>query len=124
MKILLAVLFVVVLASTGNAQTNSPVNDQAGIDQALEMAQSLGDSLQLAEWDVRRIHTANIRLLKAKMDVWQNYTNRDSIRFHLQRIEDLRTEYYSEILPAEKLKKFKDDQIRYLKIKKHKEEKD
>lgn len=101
MKIVFLSLVFCLVTSFGYAQksiTAEVVNNIAG---------KMGDSLKLSNKITKRIYKINLYLHAEKQKVWGKYTNIDSIRSNIQRIESQRDSLYKQILDPEKYQIYK-----------------
>lgn len=69
---------------------------------AQKIAVKMKDSLLLTETQQQNIYNINLQLHQLKAQAWQQYSNRDSLRVVVQRIENTRDSLYHGVLPAEK----------------------
>lgn len=79
------------------AQTTNPATQLAN-----HIAQKMKDTLTLTAQQKNQIYTVNINLHNLKMTIRQQYTNPDSLRIKMQRIERGRDSLYHLILPEPK----------------------
>ena len=69
---------------------------------AERIANKMKDSLNLNNAQRNQIFAVNVLINNRKSDVRQQYTNTDSIRYHIQRIENRRDSMYHNILAEPK----------------------
>ena len=81
------------LGSCLYAQTHTPAQLLAS-----KIANKMADSLSLNDGQKQGIFDLNISLYTQKQTVWSHYSNRDSLRVNLQKIEDTRDSLYHTIL--------------------------
>jgi hypothetical protein len=65
---------------------------------AEKIAVRMKDSLQLSTEQKEQLYQVNIQLSAAKLSKRQQYTNTDSLRRHIQRIENTRDSLYRPVL--------------------------
>ena len=76
---------------------------QAPAEQVAEkIARKMKDSLGLTEQQKELIYGINVTIHNLKAAVWQRYNQRDSVRVHLQMIENRRDSLYRRVLTEEK----------------------
>jgi len=91
MKKIIATIIIIALAQTGHAQT--PAESLSH-----KMAQRMKDSLALSETQQSQIFQVNMSLHQQKMAVRQLYNHSDSMRVHIQAIENSRDSLYKPFL--------------------------
>jgi hypothetical protein len=69
---------------------------------AENIARKMKDSLSLTEQEKNHVYGINLLLSNQKTAVRQQYSAPDSLRYHLQRVENSRDSLYREILNEEK----------------------
>lgn len=76
---------------------------QSGAEQlATRIAKKMKDSLSLTASQQTQIYTINMQLHQQKQQVFTRYQASDSLRIHLQRIENSRDTLYSSVLSPDK----------------------
>jgi hypothetical protein len=70
----------------------------SGENIAQNISRKLTDSLGLSQNQKQQIDALNLQLAYQKAIVWQNYKNADSLRKHLQMIENSRDSLYGNVL--------------------------
>ena len=68
---------------------------------AEKVATRMKDSLQLSVQQKEQIYQVSLQLHNAMMSKWQQYTAIDSVRKHVQRIENTRDSLYRPVLTQE-----------------------
>ena len=69
---------------------------------AEKIANKMKDTLSLTNEQRNQVYNLNILINNNKANIRQQYTNRDSIGYYLQRIESSRDSMYHTVLPEEK----------------------
>src|SRR5215212_6707309 len=82
---------------SGFAQTNAQAEELSR-----KIAKKMKDSLDLTADQQQAIFQVNMQLFNQKQAARQQYTNADSLRNALQRIENSRDSLYSTLMPIEK----------------------
>lgn len=75
---------------------------------AEKIAKKMKDSLSLTGNQKNQVYDINMLLHNQKMAARQQYTDRDSVRFYLQRIEGKRDSLYKTILPDNKFQMYRE----------------
>lgn len=97
------ILIMLVLFTGFIAKAQSPAEAYS-----LKISLRMKDSLALTNTQRLQIYDRNMQLESQKKSVWQQYSNRDSVRVHLQRIENTRDSLYHVILPENKYLLYKE----------------
>ncbi len=71
------------------------------------ITKNLIDSLGLSEKQSIQINDINKQLQEFKMEQWKIYSNRDSLRMAIQRIENTRDSLYKAVISEESFIKYK-----------------
>ena len=95
-NIIISCLFLITIISA-KGQTATPATQLAN-----RIAQKMKDTLTLTVPQKNQIYTVNIGLHNLKMTIRQQYTNPDSLRIKMQRIERGRDSLYHLILSEPK----------------------
>ena len=95
MKTILSLLVLLLISSMAFAQQTP------GEAFAEKVAVRMKDSLQLSVQQKDQIYHVNLLLHAAMMSKWQQYTAIDSVRKHVQRIENTRDSLYRPVLSQE-----------------------
>lgn len=72
-----------------------------------KIARKMKDSLLLTDQHKNQLYTLNMQLHQQKQIAFARYRGSDSLRIHLQRIENSRDSLYSTVLPPEKFQLYK-----------------
>lgn len=107
--IVIAIHFSLVFLSIDlNAQS------EAGIkaSQSAHVADKMKDSLGLTAVQRDSVLNINVWLHEQKSVIWQRYTSKDSLRLHLQRIENSRDSLYQRILTAQQFELYRQKKVR------------
>ena len=94
-KYITAFIFVLAFMKAG-------AQSQAGADVASRIAQRLKDSLSLTLVEQQAVYAANIKLHNEKMAVRQLFSQPDSLRRHLQLVENTRDSLYKKVISQER----------------------
>lgn len=94
MKFILSIATLLMVISNANAQS---MDDQI----SEKIAQKMKDSLFLTETQKSWLEKINFQLHAKKMEIWQQYTETDSIQKYLQITENMRDTLYNEVLKKE-----------------------
>jgi hypothetical protein len=101
MKYLLITMFFIVARFQGHAQ--SPAEIVAG-----RILQKMTDTLSLNNDEVGKIDSLNKLIFDRKTLVRQQFTDRDSLRVYIQRVERSRDTLYQQVLPEPKYLLYKE----------------
>jgi hypothetical protein len=92
-------LLILIVAVAGNTIASA----QAPAQQiATKISQKMKDSLQLSEGQRLQVFDLNIEIANQKMTQRQLHANSDSLRYYLQRVENMRDSLYRPVLGEEK----------------------
>ncbi|MBO9632288.1 MAG: hypothetical protein J7578_04165 [Chitinophagaceae bacterium] len=92
MKFILLFLSIIILSLSTQAQQ---VKQE---EIAQKVARKISDSLQLTKQQFTGIYNHTLDLQNRKIQAWQQFQNRDSLRIELQRIENGRDSLYKMVL--------------------------
>ena len=88
--------FLLAMGMAFQAGAQSPAADLSN-----RIAQRMKDTLQLSDSQKNVVYAINMQLHTQKMSVRQQYTG-DSVRYHIQRIENTRDSLYGAALPPDR----------------------
>lgn len=82
---------------------------------AEKVASKMKDSLMLNDNQKEQVYSINMQLYHQKQEVFVRYKSAaDSLRFHIQKIENARDTLYSGVLPSEKFILYKQKKLNLL----------
>jgi len=95
MKTILVILFMfpAIMTKAQSAAADTVAN---------RMAQKMKDSLSLTDTQQQQVYQVNLQLHLLKMSRRQQYAGTDSLRYHIQRVENMRDSLYRIIISDEK----------------------
>lgn len=93
-KIFILLSACIVIVSISDAQT---VREQLSI----KIAERMKDSLSLSTEQKNRIYSINLQLHTQKQNYRQQYSNADSLQYHIQRVESSRDSLYKSVLTSD-----------------------
>lgn len=96
MKALIITAFIIGITVVSNAQSTPAATV------ATNIAQKMKDTLGLSDTQKDQLYQINLQLHEAKMARRQQYAGTDSVRIHVQRVENTRDSLYRAVLNEEK----------------------